>query len=286
MFGRRREDVTRRRDPFRMQVALTRSLPELGVTRTGSRAARIGAFALEMWSRLLVDGAPVAADERARELSWVAENMCALHGVRLRVSGTAPTQPCLLVANHISYFDPMIVSSLLPCTAVAKREVASWPWVGEVCRRFGVLYVDRDCSHSGARVLREAMRSFERGVSVLIFPEGTTTHGDRVLPFKRGSFGAAALSGVPIVPVALRYESASAAWVGDDLFLPHYVRTVAKPYTRVSVEFLPPLSYAGAASVDDLAEQARAAIATVLHDGSASAVRVPRLADGWSVASA
>ena len=286
MFFARREDVTQRRDPFRMQVALARNLPEFGVARTGSRAARIGAFALELWSRLLVDGAPVAADERARELSWVAENMCALHGVRLRVSGSAPTQPCLLVANHISYFDPIVISSLQPCTAVAKREVAGWPWVGEVCRRFGVLYVDRDCSHSGARVLREAMRSFERGVSVLIFPEGTTTHGDQVLPFKRGSFGAAALSGVPIVPVALRYESASAAWVGDDLFLPHYVRTVAKPYTRVSVEFLPPLSYARASCVDDLAEQARSAIIAALADDHMSSLRVPRLADGRSVAAA
>jgi 1-acyl-sn-glycerol-3-phosphate acyltransferase len=239
-----------------------------------------------MWSRLLVDGVPRSADERARELSWVAENMCALHGVRLRVSGVAPTQPSLLVANHVSYFDPMIISSLLPCTAVAKREVASWPWVGEVCRRFGVLYVDRDCSHSGARVLRQAMRSLERGVSVLIFPEGTTTHGDGVLPFKRGSFGAAALAGVPIVPIALRYESASAAWVGDDTFLPHYVRTVAKPYTSVHVDVLPALQSA-TASAAELAEQARSAIASALHAHEHSGLlRVPRLQDARSFASA
>ncbi|MDB4977718.1 MAG: hypothetical protein JWN48_6059 [Myxococcaceae bacterium] len=270
-----------------MQVALNRSLPELGVTRTGSRAARIGAFALEMWSRLLVDGAPAAADERARELSWVAENMCALHGVRLRVRGTLPTQPSLLVANHVSYFDPMIISSLLPLTAVAKREVASWPWVGEVCRRFGVLYVDRDDPHSGARVLREALRSLERGVSVLIFPEGTTTHGQQVLPFKRGSFGMAALAGVPVVPVALRYESPAAAWVGDDTFLPHYVRTMAKPYTRVNVDFLPALRNAGAPDAAALAERARREIAGVLEERAHyGAYGVPRLADVGSIASA
>ncbi|MDB4987425.1 MAG: plsC1 [Myxococcaceae bacterium] len=272
-----------------MQLALARALPEADfdkkLTRTGSRAARIGAFALEMWSRLLLDGAPDEPDERARELSWVAENMCALHGVRLSVRGQPPQQASLLVANHISYFDPMIIASLLPLTAVAKREVASWPWVGEVCRRFGVLYVDRDDPYSGARVLREAMRSLERGVSVLIFPEGTTTHGDHVLPFKRGSFGAAALAGVPIVPVALRYESAAAAWVGDDTFLPHYVRTVAKPYTRVQVEFLPALSHAHDAA--DLARQARSAIATVVKErATESAHQVPRLRDAWSVASA
>ena len=95
--------------------------------------------------------------------------MCALHGVRLRVGGQVPTQPSLLVANHVSYFDPMIISSLLPLTAVAKREVASWPWVGEVCRRFGVLYVDREDAHSGARVLREAMRSLAHAFSASRF---------------------------------------------------------------------------------------------------------------------
>jgi len=272
-----------------MQLALARSFPELGVTRTGSRAARIGAFAFEIWSRLLVDGPPAEADERARELSWVAENMCALHGVRATVLGQAPRQPCLLVANHVSYFDPMIITSLTPCTAVAKREVASWPCVGELMRRLGVLYVDRDDASSGARVLRQAMRCFERGVSVLVFPEGTTTHGRDVLPFKRGSFGAAALSGVPVVPVALRYERANAAWVGDDLFLPHYVRTMSKPYTRVTVEFLPALPARRPSSCDAhlLAEQARRAIDDALQSrGRSNVARVPRLGDGWSVASA
>lgn len=274
-----------------MQAALARTLPELGVTRTGSRAARIGAFTFELWSRLWVDGVPVAPDERARELSWVAENMCALHGVRPTVRGALPTQPSLLVANHISYFDPMIISSLTPCTAVAKREVAGWPCVGELMRRLGVLYVDRDDACSGARVLREAMRSLSRGVSVLVFPEGTTTRGDGVLPFKRGSFGAAALAGVPIVPVALRYESPKAAWVGDDLFLPHYVRTMSKPYTRVSVEFLPALRYADASNVSQLADQARAAIDQALSTGthlrSVRPLALPEaLSDAWSVASA
>lgn len=268
--------------------ALLRTLPEpLAFTRTGSRFARVGAFALEVWSRLLVDGPAMGPDERARELSWIAENMCALHGVRLSVSGRVPRDPCLFVANHISYFDPLIIASLAPCTVIAKREVASWPGIGDLCRRLGVLYVHREDALSGARVLRNAMRSLERGVSVLVFPEGTTTHGDRVLPFKRGSFGAAALAGVPIVPVALRYGCADAAWVGDDTFLPHYVRTVAKPYTRVCVEFLEPLAYARARSVAELAELGRAAVERALtRDALAPALGMSRFGDVLSAASA
>ncbi|HEX5656975.1 MAG TPA: lysophospholipid acyltransferase family protein [Polyangiales bacterium] len=257
-----------------MQTDRIRSLPDLGVKRAGSRAARIGAFAIELWSRGIVDGAARSAEERARELTWIAENMVALHGVRPCVRGVLPTQPSLLVANHMSYFDPVVMSSLLPLTAVAKQEVGSWPVIGEQCKRYGVLWYERENALSGARVLREAMRALERGVSVLVFPEGTTTYGESVLPFKRGSFGAALHAGVPIVPVALRYESPSAAWVGDQAFLSHYVRAVSKRYTRVSVEFLPALSQG---TPSELAEEARRAIERALHSGERR--HVSRFAD-------
>lgn len=279
-----------------MQIGIIRALPAplavtrngaRVVTRTGARAARVGAFAFEVWSRLLVDGLSMGPDERARELSWVAENMCALHGVRLSVRGPLPRSPSLLVANHVSYFDPLIIASLAPCTAIAKRQVAAWPCIGELSRRLGVLYVERECPANGARVLREAIRLLDAGVSVLVFPEGTTTRGDRVLPFKRGSFGAAAIAGVPIVPVALRYGCTHAPWVGNDTFLPHYMRAITKLYTRVSVEFLEPLAYAGARSVEELAGQAREAIARVLErERDEGAPVVPRLEDAWSVTAA
>ena len=264
-----------------MQTAMMRSFPDsLALTRTGTRAARVGAFTLETWSRLLLDGPGMGIDERARELSWVAENMCALHGVRLSVRGRVPRSPALLVANHMSYFDPLIIASQLPCTAVAKSDVATWPCIGELCRRLGVLYVERDNALSGARVLRQALRALDAGVSVLVFPEGTTTTGAEVLPFKRGCFGAAAIAGVPIVPVAISYQCTDMAWVGDALFLPHYMRTMAKPYTRVSIEFLEPLAYAEARTVADLAEQARRRIiAARSRAGHSEVMCVPQLPD-------
>jgi len=238
------------------------------LTRTGARAAKVGAFALETWSRMLMDGAFGSASERARELSWVAENLSALHGLRTIVRGVVPRGPCVLVANHINYFDPVVIASQLPLTAVAKREVANWPLVGEFCKRLGVLFVDRDDPQSGARVLRSALRALAQDVSVLVFPEGTTTRGERVLPFKRGIFGAALRASVPVVPVALRYEREDAAWVGDDTFLPHYVRTMAQPCTRVCIQFLPALSFARDRTAEALAESARHAIAgsVLTHD--------------------
>jgi 1-acyl-sn-glycerol-3-phosphate acyltransferase len=234
------------------------------LTRTGSRAARVGTFALETWSRLLVDGGRASPVDRARELSWVAENTCAIHGVRTILRGKPPQGPCVIVANHISYFDPLIVASYCPLTAIAKREVASWPIVGEFVKRLGTLFVERDNPASGARVLREAMGLLRRGVSVLVFPEGTTTRGDQVLPFRRGIFGAALRAGVPIVPVALSYEREDAAWVGNTTFISHYARTMAQACTRVSVEFLPVLSLGRPdkpRSAEQLAQAARRTIA-------------------------
>jgi 1-acyl-sn-glycerol-3-phosphate acyltransferase len=210
------------------------------LTRTGSRAARVGTFALETWSRLLVDGGRASPVDRARELSWVAENTCAIHGVRTILRGKPPQGPCVIVANHISYFDPLIVASYCPLTAIAKREVASWPIVGEFVKRLGTLFVERDNPASGARVLREAMGLLRR------------------------IFGAALRAGVPIVPVALSYEREDAAWVGNTTFISHYARTMAQACTRVSVEFLPVLSLGRPdkpRSAEQLAQAARRTIA-------------------------
>lgn len=240
------------------------SLPQR-LSRTSSRAARVGSFALETMSRLLVDPSRRSIAARAEELAWVAENMCAIHGVRTIIRGALPTGPAVLVANHVSYFDPMIITSLVPAVPVAKREVSGWPVVGDVCKRLGVQFVTRECGMSGARVLRSALRALSEDVSVLVFPEGTTTRGDEVLPFRRGIFGIAAHAGVPVVPVALRYERANVAWVGDDAFLPHYVRTMGEACTRVSVEFLPPLYPRQGVRPEELAAEARRSVTAALE---------------------
>ena len=215
------------------------------------------------------------ARERARLLGWIAENLCALHGIQVMVRGQVPKSPAILVANHSSYIDPLAILSQVPANAVAKHEIGGWPLLGEGVRGLGVLLVDRDCGQSGARVLREALRMLNAGVSVLAFPEGTTTIGDRVLPFKRGVFGLARLTGAPVVPVALRYESEAPCWVGDEAFLPHYVRTTARTTTRVEVTFGAPLTTTSTAqpkTPEHLAEEARSAIQRMLHLPASAAV--------------
>jgi lyso-ornithine lipid O-acyltransferase len=210
-------------------------------------------------------------------LSRVFADLARQHGMSIEVEGEPPRRPCVLVANHVSYLDPIALLALVPARPVAKGEVGRWPLIGQVARSRGVLLVDRACPWSGARVLRGALAALAVGDSVLNFPEGTTTRGDQVLPFRRGIFGIARLARVPIVPVALTYPDPASAWVGDETFVPHYLRTAARERIEVRVAFGTPIA-PGTRTAAQLAEAARGRILAMLersHHVAAERVRVP-----------
>jgi 1-acyl-sn-glycerol-3-phosphate acyltransferase len=201
---------------------------------------------------------------RARFLRDTCARICDRHGFGLEVDGRLPRGPAVFVANHVSYIDPLVIGSLFPCVPLAKAEIASWPVVGNGAQALGVIFVRRGDVWSGARAIRSGLRALEEGVSVLGFPEGTTSR-NRVLPFQRGLFGLARLAGVPIVPIALSYDDPAAAWVGDEWFLPHYVRTAMRPRTRAFLRVGDPIAVT---SADGAAESARARIAALLGRSS------------------
>jgi 1-acyl-sn-glycerol-3-phosphate acyltransferase len=202
----------------------------------------------------------------AAAMSKLAADLCATHGLRIERSGPLPRGPAIVVANHLSYIDPLVIASLVPCAAVAKSEVADWPFIGPQLRMFGNLFVARESVHSGAIVLRRALRLLAGGVSILNFPEGTTGGGEALLPFRRGIFGLAQLASVPIVPVALRFDPPDLAWVGDALFLPHYWRVVEKASARVRVELGAPIAPDEAATPEALARRCHDRIGQLLSN--------------------
>lgn len=204
--------------------------------------------------------ASAAPTERASTLRRLCRSLSSLHGFDVRQSGELPQGPCVLVCNHLGYIDPVVLCSLRPLAPIAKAELASWPFAGDVLARCNVIFVRRGHAHSGAIALRRALRSLRAGVSVLNFPEGTTTSG-RLLPFQRGAFWLARRAGVPLVPVAMRLADPSLCWVDDQSFLPHYCRLWSRSNKRVELKFLRALDPAEFDSEVALMAAAHAAIA-------------------------
>ncbi|MFO7562885.1 MAG: lysophospholipid acyltransferase family protein [Enhygromyxa sp.] len=241
------------------------------LSRGGRRTSQTALFLLDATAHIKSQLSPLP-DARETSLrrqsyaAWLAGRACELNGFEVRVRGQPPRAPAILVCNHVGWQDPILIFKVVPALAIAKHEVGRWPLVGEIARGLDFLLVDRQSPHSGARVLLRAKTLLERGASILTFPEGTTSHGDEVLPFRRGMFGLARHAGVPIVPIALRYLDAGAAWVGDDAFLPHFLRTVARPRTVASLEFGAPIHALLDERPEALAERARAAVRALLRD--------------------
>jgi 1-acyl-sn-glycerol-3-phosphate acyltransferase len=179
------------------------------------------------------------------------------HDLAVTVTGSVPRAVSLIVANHVSYLDPLAILPVCPALPIAKGEVAHWPIVGPIGAALGVTFVTRADPMARARVLRRVHDLLASGVSVLNFPEGTTTRGDSVLPFHRGTFGIAQRVGVPVVPVAIRYRDPESAWCNAATFFPHYLRTAGRARVEVTIAFGAPLLPRAGEPAEDMAARAR-----------------------------
>ncbi len=239
------------------------------LARTGSRVAGMGLATVATAARLRrLRGASRrdAARERALVLRDVSRRMLELHGIELDASGPLPLGRAILAANHVSWLDPLVVASLLPCVPISKADVSNWPVVGGIARELGVVFVSRGDARSGIRVLRATQEALANDLAVLNVPEGTTTFGSSVLPFRKGLFGVARSTGVPVVPIALAYDPPELAWVGDDAFLPHWLKVAGSRRARALVRLGRPIPASAHGSALELARSARAEVARLLRD--------------------
>lgn len=232
--------------------------------RAGVRASRALGAALVAVGRGRIRPPP-GIRGRADALREALAEQVAIHDLRISVAGAWPTGPAVMVCNHVSYLDPVVIAGSHACVPIAKGEVQSWPVIGAVGHDLGVLFVDRASVHSGAVVLRRALAALRAGVPVLNFPEGTTTNGNWLLPFRRGVFGLAQLAGVPVVPIALSLASPDLAWTGGATFLPHYLRTAARRAPAVHLEVGAPIDPSRFASAGELAVVTHHRIARMLR---------------------
>ncbi len=165
--------------------------------------------------------------------NWVFRNwskyLLTVLGIKLNALGILPTTPCLLVANHLSYLDIVVLASQFDCIFVAKSEVASWPIIGRLCQSMATIFIDRKRQRDILRVNQLIENALNAGKSVMFFPEGTTTDGAGLLPFKSALFEPAVKTATPIAIASLHYQTRahepkaaqSVCWWGDMDFLPH-----------------------------------------------------------------
>lgn len=163
-------------------------------------------------------------------------NIARITGIQTQILGEkATTQPVLFVANHISYIDIVVLSSLLNAAFVAKSEVINWPILGWFAKLQNTIFVQRQSIYASNQ--RQAIcNHLQKGKSVILFPEGTSSDGNEVLPFKTSLFDAAAVEvdgqPVPVQPVTISYSRLNGmpmaramrpfyAWYGDMQLVPH-----------------------------------------------------------------
>jgi len=121
---------------------------------------------------------------------------------------------------------------------VAKSEVSRWPLIGWLTRQAGTVYVVRGGGPPTWPAINQAMAdAFRTGLPVLFFPEGTTTDGSIIQPFRRGLFHSILNEGVPLYVSAVRYSSGQACWFGDALLLPHLVQIAGLPDLHAEIRF-------------------------------------------------
>ena len=166
-------------------------------------------------------------------------------GVSWRVEGALP-QSGAVISNHLSYLDVLLFGAIRPFVMVAKSDVRNWPLIGWLTAPLGTVYVVRGGApqtYPGVnRAMAEAYRS---GLPVLFFPEGTTTDGSEVLPFRRGLFHSVLNEDVALRTAALSYSvddpnvsvADDVCWWGDALLAPHLFRLAGLKVIRATVRF-------------------------------------------------
>jgi 1-acyl-sn-glycerol-3-phosphate acyltransferase len=174
----------------------------------------------------------LSKDRQHRLIGWWSRRVLAIFRIELRVIG-ANTDPiidramrpggigAMLVLNHISWLDIYVVHAVRTARFVAKSEISRWPLIGYLTDRTGAIFIERGRRHAVREVNHRVAEMLRAGDLIGMFPEGTTSEGDRLLPFHANLMQPAIDAGAPIVIAGLRYRevaggpTAATSYVGD-----------------------------------------------------------------------
>lgn len=169
-----------------------------------------------------------------------------LMGMKINIEGTPPKTPFFLVCNHLSYIDIFPIWAVLNTTFIAKKEVGRWPVLGSVIRFMGIIFIDRgnnrDIIRANSKI--EVLMS-EGQEGVVLFPEGTSTRGETVLPFRPSLLYFPARSNTPVYYASISYHipgdnilaSETVCWWGTMTFVDHFFELLQLKSFRCRMTF-------------------------------------------------
>ncbi len=223
---------------------------------------------------------------------WLAKNLPILFhrivlfllGVRVKISGEpAKARPLLIVANHVSWLDIVVLSSIMPISFVAKAEMKSWPVFGQMAWLQRTIFVKREERRRASHQANEIAERLSAHDAIVLFPEGTTSDGHGLYPFKTTLFEAARFALVTseqdhaiIQPVAVDYSrlhglplgrqwKQRVAWPGDVSLGEHMDPLIKRGALDVTVHFAEPILFTPDSKRKIVAAQAVGAINSLLQ---------------------
>jgi 1-acyl-sn-glycerol-3-phosphate acyltransferase len=218
----------------------------------------------------LAGGLITRGDER-RDRQWRtrmfqrwAAGVCRIAGLRVRGEGPRPEPPCLLVSNHLSYWDILVLAQQTGFVFAAMANIAAWPVMGAIARSLYVVFVDRTDKSKTAEVLPAIQRALEFGDGLVVFPEGGISRGIDVNPFRSPLVEPALSLGRPVATATIHYETAPSSppasrifgwWRPESLHM-HFLRSLAHPGGTATVRY----------GRVDIAGLDRKRLAAALHD--------------------
>ncbi len=213
---------------------------------------------LVVWGLLMVATFYVAKSLRYSGLEKIPRlfhrGCCVIFGIRVVTFGElCQKRPCLYVGNHISYLDVFVLGGIVPGYFIAKSDVASWPVLGRLARLQNTLFFERDRRRAAVQItiMKEHLR---KGGNLILFPEGTSTYGTSVKPFKSSLFQAAEIEEQQVViqPMTVSYTRCRGvamsaqyrdyfAWYDTMPFFSHFLGALGAPNVTVEIHFAAPV---------------------------------------------
>ncbi|TXI64564.1 MAG: 1-acyl-sn-glycerol-3-phosphate acyltransferase [Limnohabitans sp.] len=187
----------------------------------------------------------LSLERREMQVQAWSLKFLALWGIHLQVIGQPVLAgPALIVANHISWLDILVIHAARYCRFVSKSDIRDWPLVGALATGSGTLYIERASRKDALRMVRDMAEAMKDGDVLAVFPEGTTSDGRELLPFHANLIQSAIAADAPVQPMSLKFIDArtgeltlAPCYIGDDTLVASVWRTLTAPPITAVVSF-------------------------------------------------